>query len=57
MDPELDKLRRANLALEAWVRDLLQENRLLRDRLAEGQTGRAEPSRTSMPVEATSFRP
>lgn len=34
MEPELEKLRRANAELQAWVRDLLTENRTLRARLA-----------------------
>lgn len=35
MDIEEERLRRANAALEAWVRDLLTENRQLRERLAQ----------------------
>ncbi|HTK35186.1 MAG TPA: hypothetical protein VL358_07880 [Caulobacteraceae bacterium] len=30
MEAELDLLRRANTELQAWVRDLLEENRYLR---------------------------
>jgi hypothetical protein len=37
MESELEKLRRANAELQAWVRDLLVENRTLRDRLALGE--------------------
>jgi hypothetical protein len=36
MESELEKLRRANAELQAWVRDLLVENRTLRQRLALG---------------------
>ena len=35
MESELDLLRRANAELQAWVRDLLEENRYLRNHLAE----------------------
>lgn len=35
MESELDMLRRANAELQAWVRDLLEENRYLRNHLAE----------------------
>jgi hypothetical protein len=33
MEPEFERMQRANAALEAWVRDLLSENRELRRRL------------------------
>jgi hypothetical protein len=36
MESELDVLRRVNTELQAWVRDLLEENRYLR-RQAAGQ--------------------
>jgi hypothetical protein len=39
MESELDRLRRANAELQAWVRDLLEENRYLRSEVA----GRGEP--------------
>ena len=35
METELDTLRRANAELQAWVRDLLEENRYLRGQAAE----------------------
>lgn len=34
MEPEFERLKRANAALEAWVHDLLSENQELRRRLA-----------------------
>ena len=34
MQGDEQRLRNANAALEAWVRDLLMENRVLRERLA-----------------------
>ena len=55
--PDLEKLRRANAALEAWVRDLLEENRQLRQRLAEGHTGQAEPAHQPRLAEVGSFGP
>jgi hypothetical protein len=42
MESELDTLRRANAELQAWVRDLLEENRYLRSQVA-GQRER-EPA-------------
>ena len=35
IESELDTLRRANAELQAWVRDLLEENRYLRNQVAE----------------------
>lgn len=34
MEFEFDRMQRANAALEAWIRDLLSENKELRRRLA-----------------------
>ena len=48
METELEKLHRANAELQAWVRDLLEENRHLRSRVAGGQ----EP-RTPVAAEAS----
>ncbi len=44
MEPEPETLRRANAELQAWVRDLLEENRSLRQRLAEAE------ARTPLPT-------
>jgi len=47
MEPELERLRRANAELQAWVRDLLTENRTLRARLAGDE---AEAANSDEPV-------
>jgi len=44
METELEKLRRANAELQAWVRDLLVENRTLRARVVDEEPPVAEPA-------------
>jgi hypothetical protein len=51
MDTEIEKLTRTNAALEAWVRDLLEENRLLRERV-ENQAS-AGPAQALAPAGET----
>jgi hypothetical protein len=51
MESELDRLRRANAELQAWVRDLLEENRHLRRRAADRPE--PDPSRTAAKAQAS----
>jgi hypothetical protein len=53
METELDALRRVNTELQAWVRDLLEENRRLRSQVAQ----RLDPGRPESPSAERPARP
>jgi hypothetical protein len=52
MESELDTLRRANAELQAWVRDLLEENRYLRSQVADPGLHSALPAVYAYPMVA-----